>query len=300
MKKLYNIDKRQTGFWIRPAQDFNSSDYIKLYVRDAYVHNDINWQSEESKKQDAFVLNFQKDISKWTIYRSDKKYQNLDYVLSKEFNKDNLIEYDNSFAVSKFMKHNMHSMLECLDMYDLSWSKIYDTTELFEDYDGKDVVWKVMKHWTNDGTITTADTVQEEFWLDRYEKQDDGSDRWFSIKQKPCLSEDKKYWYTEDAVVGQITRHKTKTPYCTAEWIADIPDMFSQFSRIGALHNASELCLSYIANSPLQIKYVVAKAYSRKTYEELLMKNKEWSVYDYYVKDTKADLYPDFMFDVLL
>lgn len=44
----------------------------------------------------------------------------------------------------------------------------------------------------------------------------------------------------------------------TALWTADMPQMFTFTSRLAALWSSKHLLLSYVANTPLDVKYVTA------------------------------------------
>lgn len=164
---------------------------------------------------------------------------------------------------------------------------------LFENYNGEDIVWRLQKHWSHDGHHARSYSVEKTIWLTDYVELSDGRQQWTATDMS-CYEDPehcaKRY---VEFIAGKIIRSKANTPYQTCLWYADVPVMFDFASNIAALHNTKQLCLSYIANNPLGIKYVIADAVPRKTYEQMKMKEREWNVYNEYSPGNETVLYDD-------
>lgn len=290
-----NNIKQQIGFWIRPDQNFNKTQYAKLYLDDqSKYNNELSWKNFGNNTNNDFILNFVSNCNKWLLYKSNNIYQNYNkYENDIIFDKSKLIDYNQSSTSIKYMHSDIHSMLEKLDEYDVSWSRIHNINQLFLDYNGKDIVWKITKFWTNSLNDSKTCTIENVIWLDKYQVLDDGSDKWFCLNKKFTKVENGKVWLCEEIGDNYIIRKKTNESFETADWTAEIPLMFQQHSHIAALHNSQEIYLSYIMNNPLQVKYVIAQAVKRDLYNIIISKNKNWSVYRYYNVFDDTDLYLD-------
>lgn len=114
-----------------------------------------------------------------------------------------------------------------------------------------------------------SDTVEQTAWLDKHEKLADGSDKWTASQKTYVLSEDMKEWSCCSAEAASIVRPAKKRlqkPWMTALWTASMPQMFTFTSKLAALWSSKHLLLSYVANTPLDVKYVTADMVLREDY----------------------------------
>ena len=105
--------------------------------------------------------------------------------------------------------------------------------------------------WSHDTKHATSITTENEIWLDKAEVLNDGS----------CV------WSNADGSYVMRRPPEDERPYETVHWTMFLPSMFQFPTEALALHNAKDLLVSYVDNSPLEVKYVYVQAISKKCYE---------------------------------
>ena len=278
-------EKKKFGLWIRPDEELGGSSYSKLIFQNEYDDAVYSWQSEDKmfglsdKSKSSYALNYRPDIMEWLIQKSPSEYTSLDYVPSKQFDRSKILSYENCIPLSRqYMIKEAHAVSEECHLFDLSWVKLHTLETLFSDsIPGKDIVWRLQKHYTHDGNRIVADNIEQTIYLDQYEQLNDGSDKWFTTSIKVNCTDDFMRYYEEKVILDSLTRQKMKKPCQTTQFVANIPSMFYFSSKIRGLYCAEHLLLTYIVNSPLEIKYVLADAISREDYQKILDSEKSTS-----------------------
>lgn len=248
----YRIVKRR-GMWVRPDPSVHGSSVEKLYSPDMPDKDCISWATSRSSWDNylpsedvSHVLAFDKTRMAWKTYEASAP---LDLVALK------LNPNSSSWM---FMPGKMNSFIEPLETRDLIWSRLPSTEYLLEKArPAEEIVWRARKMWSHDTCYAKCVTCEKEIWLDKLEDLGNGDFKW------TCLSKDKTLAncsLTRRAPIENI-------PWETVHWTINLPCMYSFATEALAMFKAEDLLVSYVDNSPLDIKYVVVQAFSRKYYE---------------------------------
>lgn len=231
---------RKRGIWVRPDVNEHGCNYEKLLAIQYPDKNCLAWISSKNDKftsnEKSHVLSYNRVKKFWNLVETTAA-DDLDIVLS---NLDT--------GKQLFMNEKIKSFNETLETKDLIWVRFPTVNDLFEDYLEKDIIWRIRKMWSNNSQYSTGESLEKEIWLDKLEIKNDGSYVWTSSEYdfKEC----------------SITKGPSMLgfPHETISWTIDIPIMFQFPTHALALNNSRSLLLSYVVNSPLNIKYCIADA----------------------------------------
>lgn len=247
------------GTWLRPNELLYGIEHEKLFISEVLAHDTISWQTLRKRlsvETDTYILT---NVIKDHVWNMQ--------ILSTDISAEPL-----------FANSDINSYLEKVNLStDIMWSRINDLRNMTsKSYEPNEIVWKAEKHWTYDSQYAKSDTIELTLWLDDFTVTENGDEVWTDSKTQ----------------LNSISRLAMKNyPYETTVWEANISVMFATSRQVYAMRNTNELMMSYIANDPLNIKYVIMKPFLKSTFNDMKSKEEEWSLQANYRKDNPYKLY---------